>query len=98
MRGRSTRRSTRKRPEDQMTKAAKIVSRRAVMTSMITAAFASARRPAAAVGEPVTILRVQRRSFEVNGKPSSRLMVVQPDGTQGVMTAVGRQFRARVEN
>jgi FtsP/CotA-like multicopper oxidase with cupredoxin domain len=41
---------------------------------------------------------VQRSNFEVNGKPASRLMIAQPDGRQGMMTAVGQQFRARVEN
>ena len=53
---------------------------------------------AEAAGEAVTVLRVQRQSFEVNGKPASRLMIAQPDGTQGLITAVGQQFRARVEN
>ena len=80
-----------------MINTANMLSRRTVMSSMITAALASAWRPAEAI-EPVTILRVQRRSFEVNGKPSSRLIITQPDGTQGVATVVGRQFRARVEN
>jgi FtsP/CotA-like multicopper oxidase with cupredoxin domain len=36
--------------------------------------------------------------IEVNGKPASVLGIGQPDGTFGITTAVGRQFRVRVEN
>ena len=39
-----------------------------------------------------------RRSIEVNGKPASVLGIAQPDGTLGLVTSVGRRFRARVEN
>ena len=48
--------------------------------------------------EPVTVLRVQRRSIEVNGKPASVLGIRQPDGTPGLITEVGKQFRIRVAN
>ena len=47
---------------------------------------------------PVTILRVERRGIEVNGKPASALGIRQPDGMQGLVTEVGRRFRVRVDN
>ena len=47
---------------------------------------------------PVTILRVQRRNIEVNGKPASVLGIRQPDGTPGLITEVGKRFRVRVDN
>jgi FtsP/CotA-like multicopper oxidase with cupredoxin domain len=71
-----------------------MLSRRTVLSSVLAAALVSPRADA----EAVTILRVQRRGIEVNRKSASRLMISQPDGRQGMMTAVGRQFRARVEN
>ena len=45
-----------------------------------------------------TVLRIERRDIEVNGKPASRLCVRQPDGTIGITTEVGKPFRVRVEN
>ena len=45
-----------------------------------------------------TILRLERRSIEVNGKPASVFGIRQPDGTFGVRTDVGARFRVRVEN
>ncbi len=48
--------------------------------------------------DAITVLRVQRRSIEVNGKPASILSVRQPDGTPGLVTAVGRRFRVHLEN
>lgn len=47
---------------------------------------------------PFTILRVQRRSIEVNGKAASVLGIRQPDGAPGLTTQVGKQFRVRVVN
>ncbi len=47
---------------------------------------------------PVTILRVQRRNIEVNGKPASVLGIRQPDGARGLITEVGKRFRVRVDN
>jgi FtsP/CotA-like multicopper oxidase with cupredoxin domain len=75
-----------------------MLSRRTAMSSALVAAFASPHASAAPATEAATILRVQRRSIEVNGKSASRLAVSQTDGRQGLMTAVGRQFRVRVEN
>jgi FtsP/CotA-like multicopper oxidase with cupredoxin domain len=47
---------------------------------------------------PVTILQLQRRSIEVNGKSASVLGIRQADGTSGIITEVGKPFRVRVEN
>lgn len=49
-------------------------------------------------GGPTTVLRVQRRNIEVNGRPASVLSIRQPDGTPGLTTEVGKQFRVRVQN
>ena len=38
--------------------------------------------------EPATVLRVQRRSIEVNGKAASVLGIRQPDGAPGLVTSV----------
>ena len=82
------------------------LSRRSAMLSAfaacVTAPHRSWAQPApAAAGEeskPATILRVQRRSIEVNGKPASVLGIRQPDGTSGLVTEVGKRFRVRVDN
>jgi FtsP/CotA-like multicopper oxidase with cupredoxin domain len=47
---------------------------------------------------PQTVLQLQRRSIEVNGKPASVFGIRQPDGTFGVTTDVDKPFRVRVEN
>jgi FtsP/CotA-like multicopper oxidase with cupredoxin domain len=47
---------------------------------------------------PPTVLRIERRSIEVNGKPASVLGIQQPDGTFGIRTHVGDRFRVRVQN
>src|SRR5262245_61151537 len=47
---------------------------------------------------PVTLLRLERRGIEVNGKPSSVFRISQPDGTSGIVTQSGARFRVRVEN
>src|SRR6516165_8418012 len=83
-----------------------MLSRRSVvlaaLSACVTAPHRSFAQPAPAdKGEetgPITILRVQRRNIEVNGKPASTLGIRQPDGTPGLITEVGKQFRVRVEN
>ena len=83
-----------------------MLSRRSAMLSALAVCVTARHRvwaqPAATVsGEetaPLTILRVQRRSIEVNGKPASVLGIRQPDGTPGLITAVGKPFRVRAEN
>ena len=47
---------------------------------------------------PRTVLQLQRRNIEVNGKPASVYGIRQPDGTFGITTDVGKPFRVRVEN
>lgn len=83
-----------------------LLSRRSAILSAL-AAFAappcrSSAQPALSAARdeepPVTILRVQRRSIEVNKKPASVLGIRQPDGTPGLSTEEGKAFRVRVEN
>jgi FtsP/CotA-like multicopper oxidase with cupredoxin domain len=47
---------------------------------------------------PRTVLQLQRRNIEVNGKPASVYVIRQPDGTFGTTSEVGKPFRVRVEN
>jgi FtsP/CotA-like multicopper oxidase with cupredoxin domain len=73
-----------------------VLSRRAFFLSAI--ATSAATTLARTQDAPPTILRLERRSLEVNGKPASVFGIIQPDGTQGIMTRVGGRFRVRVEN
>ena len=76
-------------------------TRRALLMSALAAA---AIRPGTglAAGEPQTaapvVLRLVRRTLEVNGKPASVYGIRQADGTEGITTRVGDRFRVRVEN
>jgi FtsP/CotA-like multicopper oxidase with cupredoxin domain len=45
-----------------------------------------------------TILRLERRDIEVNGKAASVYGIRQPNRTFGVTTEIGKPFRVRVEN
>ena len=82
-------------------------TRRAVLASALAAAAArptmaraqagAAPTPTATTG-PGTVLQLERRSIEVNGKPASVFGIRQPDGTYGITTEVGKPFRFRVEN
>jgi FtsP/CotA-like multicopper oxidase with cupredoxin domain len=78
------------------------LSRRMVLTSGLAAIAAGSGYSEAAENaedaEPVTILRLQRRDIEVNGKSASVYGIRQPDGTAGLVTSVGQRFRVRVEN
>jgi FtsP/CotA-like multicopper oxidase with cupredoxin domain len=83
-----------------------MLSRRALLVSAAAAAVRLPTAPAqtAAVpgssesATPATILQLQRRTIEVNGKSASVLGIRQPDGTSGIITEVGKPFRVRVEN
>jgi len=83
-----------------------MLSRRSALLSAFAASVTLPHRSwaqyaSAAVGEKpetVTILRVQRRNIEVNGKTASVLGIRQPDGASGLVTEVGRRFRVRVDN
>ena len=73
-----------------------MVTRRALLLS----ALAGSATPAAAgtaAGTPI-VLRLHRRTIEVNGRAASVYGIRQPDGTFGLTTEVGRRFRVRVEN
>ena len=75
------------------------VSRRTVIASTLSAA-ATGLGLTRALGEavPPTVLQLQRRNIEVNGKSASVYGIRQPDGTFGITTSVGERFRVRVEN
>jgi FtsP/CotA-like multicopper oxidase with cupredoxin domain len=81
-------------------------TRRALLASALAAAIrppsAGAQTSSApgpgATAAPTTILELQRRTIEVNGKPASVFAIRQPDGTAGIVTEVGKPFRLRVEN
>ncbi|HYZ43769.1 MAG TPA: multicopper oxidase family protein [Xanthobacteraceae bacterium] len=77
-----------------------MLSRRAFLVSAAAASAATtlARAQPNADSAPPTVLRIERRSIEVNGKPASVLGVRQPDGTFGIRTEVGKRFRVRLEN
>src|SRR5262245_50737656 len=84
-----------------------MLSRRTVMMGAL-AASASFRKIAQAQNPPGggtdgnsaprTILQLQRRNIQVNGKSASAFDIRQPDGTVGITTDVGKPFRVRVEN
>src|SRR5215469_5675289 len=50
-----------------------------------------------ASGSPQTVLRIERRNIEVNGKPASVLGIRQPDGSFGIRTRSGARFSVRDE-
>jgi FtsP/CotA-like multicopper oxidase with cupredoxin domain len=77
-----------------------MLSRRAFLASAAAASTATtlARAQSDADNAPPNVLRIERRSIEVNGKPASVLGVRQPDGTFGIRTEVGKRFRVRLEN
>jgi FtsP/CotA-like multicopper oxidase with cupredoxin domain len=78
-----------------------MLSRRAfMMNAAAMAALTSTALPAGAQTSsgPVTVLKLQRRTIEVKGKAASVYGIRQPDGTDGLTTAVGKTFRVRVEN
>jgi FtsP/CotA-like multicopper oxidase with cupredoxin domain len=75
------------------------VSRRSVIASaLITSTLWKGSIRAVADEPQTTILQLQRRTIEVNGRSASVYGIRQPDGTAGIITNVGRQFRVRVEN
>ena len=77
-----------------------MLSRRAFLVSAAAASAATTLARAQPNTEQAapTVLRIERRSIEVNGRPASVLGVRQPDGTFGIRTEVGKRFRVRLEN
>jgi hypothetical protein len=84
-----------------------MLSRRALLVSTLAAAavrpatLSAQTAPPPGSGEsssPATILQLQSRTIEVNGKPASVFAIRQPDGTAGIVTEVGKRFRVHLEN
>jgi len=84
-----------------------MLSRRTVITGALAASasfrpIAQAQNPPAGGpagnAAPKTVLELQRRSIQVNGKPASVFGIRQPDGTDGITTDVGKPFSVRVVN
>ena len=82
-----------------------MLSRRAFVLSAVAGSTAStlarsqtASQPSSGGSSASTLLRLERRSIEVNGKPASVFGIQQPDGTFGIKTQVDKRFRVRVEN
>src|SRR3984893_16571048 len=74
-----------------------MLSRRGFVTGSMAIGVASRVR-AQTIEDPPTVLRLERRDIEVNGKSASVYCIRQPDGTFGITTDVGKPFRVRVEN
>ena len=62
------------------------------------AILARAQNSTDSAGAAPTILRLERRNIEVNGRTASVYGIRQPNGTFGLTTEVGKRFRVRVEN
>jgi FtsP/CotA-like multicopper oxidase with cupredoxin domain len=74
-----------------------MLSRRNFLAASIAVGAASRVRAQTGDAAP-TVLRLERRDIEVNGKSASVFCIRQPDGTFGITTDVGKLFRVRVEN
>jgi FtsP/CotA-like multicopper oxidase with cupredoxin domain len=79
-------------------------TRRALLTTALAAAVLppgaarpATNKPGAATAAP-TVLRLVRRTLEVDGKAASVYGIRQPNGTAGLTTRAGDRFRVRVEN
>src|SRR3974390_2861989 len=83
-----------------------MLSRRTFFLSAVAtsaaATFARSQTAPHANGEtgssPQTVLRIERRNIEVNGKPASVLGIRQPDGSFGIRTRSGARFSVHLEN
>jgi FtsP/CotA-like multicopper oxidase with cupredoxin domain len=73
------------------------VLRRRFLTAL-TALAASPFVLKSSAAEPVTVLDLQTRTIEVNGKAATVLGITKPDGTPGVVTDAARPFRVQVRN
>jgi len=74
-----------------------MLSRRGFVTGTMAVGVASRARGQTDDAAP-TVLRLERRDIEVNGKSASVFCIRQPDGTFGITTSAGQPFRVRVEN
>jgi FtsP/CotA-like multicopper oxidase with cupredoxin domain len=80
-----------------------VLSRRALLAGGVSslaapAILARAQNSTDSAGAAPTILRLERRDIEVNGKTASVYAIRQPNGTFGLTTEAGKSFRVRVEN
>jgi hypothetical protein len=80
-----------------------MLSRRALLAGGVSslaapAILARAQSSTDTAAAAPTILRLERRDIEVNGKTASVYGIRQPNGTFGITTEVGKPFRVRVEN
>jgi FtsP/CotA-like multicopper oxidase with cupredoxin domain len=81
-----------------------IVSRRDFLTSTATALVGAASAmkisgPMAIAAEPdPTVLRVDSRIIDVNGRPAKVFGLLQRNGVPGILTKAGSRFRVRLEN
>jgi FtsP/CotA-like multicopper oxidase with cupredoxin domain len=80
-----------------------MLSRRALLAGGASslaapAMLARAQSSTDATAAAPTILRLERRDIEVNGKTASVYGIRQLNGTFGITTDVGKPFRVRVEN
>ena len=80
-----------------------MLSRRALLAGGVAALaappiLARAQNSTGSAAAAPTILRLERRDIEVNGKPASVYGIRQPNGAFGLTTEVGKPFRVRVEN
>ena len=80
-----------------------MLSRRALLAGGVAALaappiLARAQNSTDSAAAAPTILRLERRDIEVNGKPASVYGIRQPNGAFGLTTEVGKPFRVRVEN
>ena len=80
-----------------------MLSRRALLAGGVSclaspAMLARAQNSTDSAGAALTILRLERRNIEVNGKTASVYGIRQPNGTFGITTEMGKSFRVRVEN
>ncbi|WP_424363676.1 multicopper oxidase family protein [Methylocystis parvus] len=73
-----------------------MLSRRAFLLN--SAALAAAPNLSLAAEPEPTILKLQRRAIEVNGKAASVYAIGRSDGVGGVVADRGSRFRVRVEN
>lgn len=82
---------------DPKLEGAEMLTRRNLLLNASALVVAAPRLSFAQVAPP-TILKLRRRTIEVNGKPASLLGIERDGGVQGVTTHVGDRFRVRVEN
>ncbi|MCI0600666.1 MAG: multicopper oxidase family protein [Beijerinckiaceae bacterium] len=74
-----------------------MLTRRSFLASTLAAGAVSPSGAQSPV-PPSTVLRLERRTIEVNGKPASVFGISGPGGALGLNSETGTQFRVRLEN